>query len=690
MRKVLITGITGQDGSYLAELLLAKGYEVHGVIRRSSSFNTGRIDHLYSDPHVKDRQLILHYGDLSDGSNISRLIEKVLPDEIYNLGAQSHVKVSFDVPEFTAQVDGVGTIRLLDAIKELQLATRFYQASTSELYGKVQETPQTEKTPFYPRSPYAVAKLYAHWVTINYREAYGLYACNGILFNHECLTERTPIIINKNGTLDIVSIGEIVPHRKNPKHGKRYHTVKQNDLAIWDGDKWTKIKSMTATWNTSGTDLDKKVTQVICRGGYYEASFDHISFLKGGDQKKTGDLKKGDLLELKSLPTPDSFTILTKEEAEFMGMMVADGYITCAGQGRFIKSDKKLRERLAFLWQTIATGYISESSQPSGFGGGTYTEYVNLLGNGGYLRYLHPHIYDKKLFKRIPKVILNSNKEIMLAFLQGYNACDGLKGGCQRTLFRSFTTNSSVLALGLWYLINYALGLRITNHPEVSDNIVYYRLNINTDKITNQGKHLQKNIAEIKKVTPLAYTGWLFDLETESGTFSAGVGLTWVHNSPRRGETFVTRKITMAACRIKHGLQDKVYLGNLSAQRDWGYAPEYVEGMWRMLQQDKPDDYVLATGKAHSVEEFCQLAFDCAGMPLTFYGEGVNRKGIDAQGNVRVEVDSAYFRPTEVDLLIGDASKARQQLGWEPVITFDKLVARMVESDLKYVLETKG
>ncbi len=344
MKKALITGITGQDGSYLAELLLAKGYEVHGIIRRSSSFNTGRIDHLYEDPHVKGRRLVLHFGDLSDGSNISRLVEKIVPSEIYNLGAQSHVKVSFDVPEFTAQVDGVGAIRLLDAIKEARLDTRFYQASTSELYGKAQEIPQTEKTPFYPRSPYAAAKLYAYWVTVNYREAYGLYACNGILFNHE---------------------------------------------------------------------------------------------------------------------------------------------------------------------------------------------------------------------------------------------------------------------------------------------------------------------------------------------------------SERRGETFVTRKITRAVGRIKHGLQETVYLGNLAAQRDWGYAPEFVEGMWRMLQQNKPDDYVLATGEKHSVEEFCQLAFTRAGMPLTFTGEGVERKGIDAQGKVRVEVDPAYFRPTEVDVLVGDPSKAREKLGWSPKIKFAELIARMVDHDLALAADTE-
>jgi len=305
-RKVaLVTGITGQDGSYLAELLLKKNYEVHGIIRRASSFNTQRIEHIYQDPHESGKRLHLHYGDLTDGSNISRLIEKLDPEEIYNLGAQSHVKVSFEVPEYTAQVDAMGTIRLLDAIKDARIDTRFYQASTSELYGKIQETPQNEKTPFYPRSPYAAAKLYAFWVTVNYREAYGLFACNGILFNHE---------------------------------------------------------------------------------------------------------------------------------------------------------------------------------------------------------------------------------------------------------------------------------------------------------------------------------------------------------SERRGETFVTRKITRAAGRIRHGLQEKLFLGNLAARRDWGYAPEFVEGMWRILQQEEPDDFVLATGEAHSVEEFCGLAFERAGMPLVFEGAGEQRRGVDAEGKVRVAADPRYYRPTEESL----------------------------------------
>lgn len=341
MKKALITGITGQDGAYLADFLLNKGYEVHGIKRRASSFNTGRIDHLYQDPHEKNQRFILHYGDLADSSNLIRIIQQVQPDEIYNLGAQSHVQVSFEVPEYTADVDGIGTLRLLEAIRLLGLThkTRFYQASTSELFGKVQEIPQKETTPFYPRSPYACAKLYAYWITVNYRESYGMYACNGILFNHE---------------------------------------------------------------------------------------------------------------------------------------------------------------------------------------------------------------------------------------------------------------------------------------------------------------------------------------------------------SPIRGETFVTRKVTRAAARIKLGLQDKLYMGNLDAKRDWGYAGDYVELMWLLLQQDEPDDYVMATGITTTVRDFITKAFQVAGISLEWQGSGVDEKGVDkTTGKVFVEVDPRYFRPAEVELLIGDPTKAITKLGWKPRVSLDELINMMVHSDLK-------
>lgn len=341
MSKVaLITGVTGQDGAYLAEFLLAKGYVVHGVKRRSSLFNTDRIDHLYQDPHIDHQNFILHYGDLTDSTNLIRIIQQTQPDEIYNLAAMSHVAVSFETPEYTANADGIGTLRILEAIRILGLEkkTKFYQASTSELYGLVQETPQKETTPFYPRSPYAVAKLYAYWITVNYREAYGIYACNGILFNHE---------------------------------------------------------------------------------------------------------------------------------------------------------------------------------------------------------------------------------------------------------------------------------------------------------------------------------------------------------SPIRGETFVTRKITRALARIKLGLQDCLYLGNMDSLRDWGHAKDYVEMQWLMLQQDTAEDFVIATGVQYSVRDFVNAAAKELNMPISWQGQGVNETGTDSNGKVVVKVDPRYFRPTEVETLLGDPSKAKQKLGWTPKITFQELVSEMVQADYK-------
>ncbi len=346
MKKALITGITGQDGSYLAELLIEKGYEVHGIIRRSSSFNTGRIDHILKDPHAKNRRLILHYGDLSDTSSLNRILERVKPAEIYHLGAQSHVRVSFDIPEYTADVDAIGTLRMLDAIRETGIKTRFYQASSSEMFGKVAEIPQRETTPFHPRSPYGCAKVFGYWIAKNYRESYGLFACNGILFNHE---------------------------------------------------------------------------------------------------------------------------------------------------------------------------------------------------------------------------------------------------------------------------------------------------------------------------------------------------------SPRRGETFVTRKVTAGLSRIKRGLQEKIYLGNLDAKRDWGYAKDYVEGMWLMLQQDQPDDYVLATGETHSVRELVEVAGEILGFDIGWRGKGRAEKGFDKKtGKVLIAIDPHYYRPAEVDILLGDARKARKKLGWKPKVTFKDLIRIMVESDLELIDKNIG
>jgi GDPmannose 4,6-dehydratase len=673
LKKALITGITGQDGSYLAELF----------------------DNIYQDPHIDDYRFILHYGDMTDSSNLNRIVEKVNPNEIYNLAAQSHVKVSFDVPEYSAEVDAIGTLRVLDAIKEREIKCKFYQASSSEMFGRAKEFPQNENTRFNPSSPYAASKVFSYWVTSQYREAYDMHASNGILFNHECVTEDTPIIINKDGFVDIIPIEELVPHRKDLYHSKKVTTeikngkVRYNNawhaIDVWDGDKWTKIKTMTATSNIKSTrrETPKKVIAVTSRGGYYEATPEHISFLKGGKEIETQKLKEGDKLELKEFPKLTRKISMTGDEAEFLGMIVADGHISNR-KIQFTNNDKKLRKRISVLWKKISGGSIKETIGRSGFSEEKVHQII-LSGNSEYIKLIRREIYTEKNYKRIPLRILNSKKAIIKKFLYGYNRCDGLKAGNQKSELKSFTTNSTVLALGLWYLVNNVLGLRITLHPEIRKKKIYFHLNINSDNNTT-GQHLKKSLNEIKKISTSEYIGWLFDLETKSKTYSAGIGLTWIHNSPRRGETFVTRKITLAASRIYYNQQDKLYLGNLNSQRDWGYAPEYVEAMWMMLQQKKPDDYIIATNSEHSIREFCEIAFNEIGINIEWQGKGIKEKGIDTRNKKSlIEVDPFYFRPLDVERLCGDYSKAEKNLGWKPKTSFKQLVKMMMKSDLEFV-----
>jgi len=666
MKKALITGITGQDGSYLAEFLLSKGYEVHGIIRRASTFNTSRIDHIYVDPHKPNIRLFLHYGDLSDSEQISNIIYNVKPDEVYHLGAQSQVRVSFDMPEYTGDIDALGTTRILEAIRRSGNKVGFYQASSSEMFGS-SKPPQNEHTPFKPRSPYACAKVYAYWMVVNYREGYNISACNGVLFNHECIVGNTPIIIRRKNAqlIDILPVEEIVPHREDSSKGKKYVTANGNHLEVWDGNKWTRIKAMTATWNDAGTERDLGIHRIVCRGGYYEATADHISFLKGEKQVKTKNIKEGDYLELKSFPSLTKAMSVTAEEAEFLGMMVADGYVSEEGKGRFVNEDKNLRNRISELWKKIAGGYTKETTHPGGFVGREIAS-IELFGNRNYLRLIRKEIYTEKELKKISSRILNAPIDVIKHFVYGYNSCDGLKTGNQKTILKSFTTNSSVLALGLWYLVSQTFGLRVTLHPEFRNDRVYFHLNINSDN-NSKGQHLKKPLEEVKKMLKVSYSGWLFDLETESETFSAGVGLTWIHNSPRRGETFVTRKITRAVANILAGKQKKLYLGNLEAKRDWGFAPEYVEFMYKMLQNNKPEDFVIGTGETHSVKEFVKEAFSYADLDWEKY----------------VKIDPRYLRPTEVGELVADSTKAKENLSWQPKIKFKELVRIMVDADMR-------
>lgn len=665
MKRALITGITGQDGSYLAELLLSKGYEVHGIIRRSSSFNTARLDSVYRDPHEGGR-LHLAYGDLTDASSLSRILRAARPDEIYNLGAQSHVRVSFDVPDYTADVGALGTVRLLEAARETGLQPRFYQASSSELFGS-SPPPQSESTPFHPRSPYAVAKLYAYWITVNYREAYGLHASNGILFNHECVTAETPVIFRRKGTVDIAPIEEIVAHREDPTHSRKKQTSTPVDLEVWDRDCWTRVTCATATWAN-----DRNIVRVRSRGAVFSATTDHVAFVVPDEERCCGLLKTGDMLSLSALPDMPNVTTLTDDEAWLLGIIAADGWVDVDGKSaRVTNNDVSILDNVTECWRRVSGGYAVKGETSSGFTDEVVAT-IELRGNSEYLRYIRPQLYTERGFKRVPKRILNANLTAQRSFLVGYNRGDGLKAGHCDYEFKSWKTNSPTLAAGLWWLANTVLKQRTilcTEDRIVNDELkTYYTINLNSPNTHGaKGAHLRRPTEEIVGVDQRTYTGWLFDLATDSGTFHAGVGSGWIHNSPRRGETFVTRKITRAAARIKLGKQDKLFLGNLDAKRDWGHAADYVEAMWLMLQQERPDDYVIATGETHTVREFLDLAFGY----------------LDLDWRRHVEVDPRYFRPAEVEALCGDASKAREKLGWQPRTSFRELVEGMVLYDLQ-------
>ena len=510
MKKALISGITGQDGSYLAEFLLQKGYEVHGILRRSSSFNTGRIEHLYFDEWVRDmkqkRTINLHYGDMTDSSSLIRIIQQVQPDEIYNLAAQSHVKVSFDVPEYTAEADAIGTLRMLEAVRILGLEkkTRIYQASTSELFGKVQEVPQKETTPFYPRSPYGVAKQYGFWITKNYRESYGMFAVNGILFNHE--SERR---------------GETFVTRKISLAAARIAQGEQDKLYLGNLD-------ARRDWGYA-KDYIECMWLILQHEIYNLAAQSHVKV---------------------------SFDV-----PEYTAEADAIGTLRMLEAVRILGLEKKTR-----IYQASTS----------------------------------------ELFGKVQEV---PQKET--------------------TPFYPRSPYGVAKQYGFWITKNYR----------------------------------------------------------ESYGMFAVNGILFNHESERRGETFVTRKISLAAARIAQGEQDKLYLGNLDARRDWGYAKDYIECMWLILQHDVPEDFVIATGEMHTVREFATLAFKEAGIELRWEGEGVNEKGIDvATGKSLVEVDPKYFRPSEVEQLLGDPTKAKTLLGWDPCKTsFEELVSIMVRHDMEKV-----
>lgn len=655
-RRALITGITGQDGSYLAEFLLAQGYEVIGVLRRSSTVNFERIR------HIQDK-LTLASGDLLDEVSLINLLRDYRPTEVYNLAAQSFVMTSWAQPVFTGEVTALGVTRMLDAIRIVDPDIRFYQASSSEMFGKVVEVPQRETTPFYPRSPYGVAKVYGHWITVNYRESYGMHASSGILFNHECLRENTPLIVRRDGVVDVVTPDELTPLiRKGPSS----QTFETPGLFVWDGADWTAVKAITAT-RRRATEPDHQILSIQARGGVVAVTAHHHMLDEAREVLPAYAVHKGSTVALaEAFPACPNWTVLTTEFAEFLGLLTAEGYVSDSGRIQFTNNDLTLRERVATLWAKLFLGTTTTRFTPSGWNPEREVGQVYLLGDSAAAKWLHDQLYSRSGHKRVPALILNSSPEVQQAYLDGYYAGDGLKAGNGD----SIKTNSPLLAQGLcWLYAN--LGRQSSVYVEHRGEYTYYQLNLASEhQQGGKGQHLRKPACEVRRVDALPATDeWVYDIETESGVLCAGVGRIVVHNSPRRGLEFVTRKITYGVARIKHGLDHELRLGNLEAQRDWGFAGDYVKAMWLMLQQDQPGDYVVSTGQTQSVRRFCELAFGSVGLNYADY----------------VVQDERFMRPAEVDLLVGDPTKAHEVLGWQPETSFEQLVEMMVKADMELV-----
>jgi GDPmannose 4,6-dehydratase len=658
MPRALITGITGQDGSYLAELLLDRGYEVHGMVRRASTEKFERLEHL------RDR-ITFHQGDLLDQRSLSDTLKAARPDEIYNLAAMSFVAVSWIQPTLTAEFTGVGVTRLLEAMREVAPEARFYQASSSEMFGKVLETPQNESTPFYPRSPYGVAKAYGHFITVNYRESYDLRATSGILFNHECMSAHTPLITRESGVVAVRTPSDLVPLRLKGPATQSF--IPNALLEVWDGEDWTAVTAITAS-RRRATDPDHALLSIEARGGAVTVTAHHTMLdderapLRADEVKPEGRLALGE--EAAGVPC---WTALAEELAEFLGLMAADGHVHAQGtRVDFATDDDARRARVAELWNRLFLGRTTPSELPSGFTPERMVHHLALVGGPGVAAWLREQLYTRTGHKQVPPLVLNAGAPVHDAFLAGYDAGDGLK----RDEGASVKTNSAVLAQGLCWLYQ-------QNEQPASVDVEHragtacYQLNLPSPALVGvKGQHLRKDPAEVRRVVALEAgpdDDFVFDLETESGVFCAGVGRLVVHNSPRRGLEFVTRKITWHAAAIKHGLRSELRLGNLDAKRDWGYAKDYVEAMWLMLQREQADDFVIATGKTHTVRECVEVAFDQVGLDWERY----------------VSIDDTLKRPAEVDLLVGDAAKAKRLLGWEPTTSFEELIRLMVDADVR-------
>ncbi|MBS3074619.1 GDP-mannose 4,6-dehydratase [Candidatus Pacearchaeota archaeon] len=709
-----ITGIGGQDGSYLAEFLLEKGYLVRGIIRRASYPNTSRFEHLLKKYGFgsgdENNPFIVKYADLTDPASVNAVLDEFKPDEIYNIAAQSHVGISFDNPHTTISINTLGVLNILEYLRRNKSRCKFYQASSSEMFG-ISPPPQNEETPMLPQSPYGIAKLASYHLTRLYRNAYGIFACNGILFNHECVSENIPIIV-RNKSTQVISVKRIKDLRRARDKGSNIQQWVIGDVEIWDGDNFVDLLLVTAT-KRKKDDESFSCKTMNTRHGIIEATNHHNMLLSNEHKIKSKEVMIGDELLHRAFPEFSELSSVTNEEALFLGMMVGDGYISKEGGGQFTNNNPEVMGLFEKIWKKVGLGTITKREFKTEYGRAAQAK---LNSNHGYLRLLREEIYTYDGFKKIPDRILNAGKEAKRAFLSGYNLTDGLKSNPCTYEFKNFKTNSVILAQGLLLIMNEVTGQDYNITFEYDEkNYGYYSINL-LSPIDNSAKEMQiiellssgmsqreicrqsgisrtfirkiQNGGHAETVHHLALEKnvvkkmfyhtqqpvWVYDIETSSGKFMAGTGNIVIANSPRRGHNFVTKKVTNQLAKILVGEDDELVLGNLDSKRDWGFSKEYVQVMWAILQHYEPDDFVIATQETHTVEEFVKECFSLVGLDYKDF----------------LKTNQRFRRPAEVPALLGDATKARKVLGWTPKVKFKEIVRMMVIEDIKKKLIEKN
>lgn len=657
-KTALITGICGQDAAYLAKFLLDKDYKVYGLYRRTTRPDFSNLEFLGISKDIEYIQ-----GDMTDQASLNHIVHLTKPDEIYNLAAQSFVGGSWDYPESTSEINAMGTLYLLEAMKHHAPKAHFYQASTSEMVGTGKEgEKQNEKTPLHPRSPYAISKLFAHWMVDCYRESYGLFCCSGILWNHESIPKNSPIIIKEsNNLIDILPIEDVF---SNGKHRNSGLLEGYKNISIWNGEDWTKVIKGTAY-----QDKNKSMKLIQTRESCYEATLDHIAFDQNNKEIKTEDFKKGQMVFKCKYPNLINKLDSDLNFAKFLGFVVGDGNINEKGNIRLTGINKKqLIDISKLVLNKYGWKFNIHNSGPGKYEGCSKNIFVlKVNADPDFGRWIKGQIYTSRSNeKRIPKFILNSSKTIRNAFFDGYYLADGRNKGNQNYQYKGFTTSSATLCMGLIYISRDFTG-KAKVKCEYRNAKKYYYTYFNHD---NPSKIINRKISNeiIKTFYTTSEDGWFYDIQTKSKTFSTGPNMFKIHNSPLRGREFVTRKITDAVAKIHLGKQKEIFLGNIDAQRDWGFSGDYVEAMWLMLQQKEPDDYCIASGETHSIRDFLDAAF--------------NKVGIK-NWKPYVKIDAQFNRPNDVVYLCGDSTKAREKLGWTPKTSFKQLVEMMVSADIK-------